>query len=121
MGLPGSRPGVWCSSGDDDLLLRCWLAWGQAAARLRERASRNRCDWRRLRGGRPARCCTAGRRAPGLLARGRLPGTGKAGIRPGEPGHRHRCCGGAHSLQGARRAWARCRDPRWAPRLRALA
>src|SRR5215468_9905497 len=25
-GLPGSRPAVWRSSGDDDLLLRCWLA-----------------------------------------------------------------------------------------------
>src|SRR5215471_2659747 len=25
-GLPGSWPGVWCSGGDDDLLLWCWLA-----------------------------------------------------------------------------------------------
>ena len=27
-----------------------------------------------------------------------LPGTGEAGIRPGEPGHRRRCRGGAHQL-----------------------
>jgi len=52
-GLPGSRPGVWCSSGDDDLPSGAgWPAWGQAAARLRERTSRNRCDWRRWRDGR---------------------------------------------------------------------
>jgi len=63
--------------------------------------------------GRPVRTWAAGR--------GWLPGTGKAGIRPGEPAHRHRCCGGAHQLHDARQAWARCRDPRSAPRRPALA
>jgi hypothetical protein len=40
---------------------------------------------RQFAGWAAARCCTAGRCAPGLLACGRLRGTGKAGIRPGEP------------------------------------
>jgi len=71
-----------------------WPAWGQAAARLHERASCNRCDWGRARDG--TRCCTAGPWASGLLAREPLPGTGEAGLRPGEPAHRRRCRGGAH-------------------------
>jgi len=63
--------------------------------------------------GRPVRTWAAGPRAATRYWQG--------GIRPGEPAHRHRCCGGAHQLQGARQAWARCRDPRSAPRRPALA
>ena len=57
-------------------------------------AGQGHASW--LTAGAATRCRTAGPWAPGLQARGRLPGAGEAGIRPGEPALRHRCCGGAH-------------------------
>jgi len=74
MGLPGSRPRVWCSSGDDDLLLRCWLAGLGPGCRPAAWAGITQpMRLTPLAGWATTRCCTAGRCAPGLLAGGGYP------------------------------------------------